>query len=92
MHAFGIPARRSRRPTRGNVEQRTQRNLHVLTLIDYLKTWLELKADRRAVTALEYALIAAVLVGTVFVGFGFLGSAMSNSFQNMANSINGTTS
>jgi pilus assembly protein Flp/PilA len=38
-------------------------------MIEYVKTWLELKTDKRAVTALEYgmiaALIAAVIVGTV---------------------------
>jgi len=38
-------------------------------MIPYLMTWLELKTDRRAVTALEYgmiaALIAAVIVGVV---------------------------
>lgn len=57
-------------------------------LIEYLKAWLVLKTDRRAVTALEYALIAAVLVATVFVGFGFLGTAMMKGFENMANSVN----
>jgi hypothetical protein len=34
------------------------------TMIDYLKIWLELKTDRCAVTALEYALIAGVIVAT----------------------------
>jgi pilus assembly protein Flp/PilA len=62
----------------------------MLTLVDYMKTWLELKTDRRAVTALEYALIAAVLVATVFIGFGYLGTAMMNSFNNIASSVNGT--
>ena len=27
-------------------------------MIEYVKTWLELKTDRRAVTALEYGVIA----------------------------------
>ena len=31
-------------------------------MYEYLKTWLELKTDRRAVTALEYGLIAAVII------------------------------
>ena len=57
-------------------------------LIECLRTWLVLRSDRRAVTALEYALIAAVLVATVFVGFGFLGTAMMHGFENMANSVN----
>ncbi len=36
-------------------------------MIAYLRTYLSLKHDRRAVTALEYALIAG-LVGVVIVG------------------------
>lgn len=39
-------------------------------MIQFLYAWLQLKADRRAVTALEYGLIAAaiaaVIAGTVF--------------------------
>ena len=57
-------------------------------LMEYVKLWLILKTDRRAVTALEYALIAAVLVGTVFVGFGVLGGAMKTAFENLGNSVN----
>lgn len=56
-------------------------------MIEYVKTWLELRGDRRAVTALEYGLIAAVLVTTVVVGFQALGGAMSTSFNNIAASL-----
>ena len=52
-------------------------------MIEYLKTWLELKADRRAVTALEYGLIAGVIVATVAVGFGVLANDLSNKFNNI---------
>lgn len=45
-------------------------------MIEYLKTWLQLMADRRAVTALEYALIAGVVVATVLAGFSSLASRM----------------
>jgi Flp pilus assembly pilin Flp len=57
------------------------------TMIDYLKIWLELKTDRCAVTALEYALIAGVIVATILVGFNVLASDMSNSFNNIGNSL-----
>ena len=30
-------------------------------MIEYMKTWLALKTDRRAVTALEYGVIAGIL-------------------------------
>ncbi len=41
-------------------------------MFEYIKTWVELKTDRRAVTALEYALIAGVIVATILVGFQVL--------------------
>ena len=56
-------------------------------MIEYIKTWIELKSDRRAVTALEYALIAGVIVATVLVGFKVLASDMSNSFSNIGLSL-----
>ncbi len=56
-------------------------------MIEYMKTWLELKTDRRAVTALEYGLIAAVLVTTIVVGFQSFGNALSNSFGNAASHL-----
>jgi Flp pilus assembly pilin Flp len=52
-------------------------------MIEYLKTWIELKTDRRGVTALEYALIAGVLVATVLTGFGVLAGDLSNKFANI---------
>ncbi len=36
-------------------------------MIEYITTWLQLKSDRRAVTALEYGLIAA-LISVVIIG------------------------
>jgi Flp pilus assembly pilin Flp len=56
-------------------------------MVEYLKTWLELKTDRRAVTMLEYAimgsLIAAVLVATVPT----LKTAISDSFTAISTDI-----
>jgi Flp pilus assembly pilin Flp len=56
-------------------------------MIEYVKTWLELKTDRRAVTALEYALIAGVIVATILVGFQVLASDMSTKFNNIGSSL-----
>ncbi|HEY7576443.1 MAG TPA: hypothetical protein VH855_02520 [Acetobacteraceae bacterium] len=47
-------------------------------MIANLKTWLELHSDERAVTALEYALIAGVIVATVLVGFQALADHLSS--------------
>ncbi len=56
-------------------------------MIPYLMTWLALKTDRRAVTALEYgmiaALIAAVIVGTVAT----LGTQLENAFSTVSNAL-----
>ena len=46
-------------------------------MVDYAKTWLGVTTDRRAVTALEYGLIAAVIAGVVVAGFTTLGTTVS---------------
>ena len=56
-------------------------------MYEYLKTWIELKTDRRAVTALEYALIAGVIVATIVIGFTTLANDMSNKFSNIGQSL-----
>jgi pilus assembly protein Flp/PilA len=57
-------------------------------MIEYIKTWLELKTDRRGVTALEYALIAGVIVATVVAGFTTLGNTLSTKLSTIGASIN----
>ena len=54
-------------------------------MFEYLKTWLELKTDRRAVTMLEYGLIAA-LIAAVCVG-ATLGTDIQGKFSTIAGSI-----
>jgi Flp pilus assembly pilin Flp len=56
-------------------------------MIDYLQVWLELKLDRRAVTALEYGLIASVIVATVIVGFKLLANNVSTKFSGIGSSL-----
>jgi pilus assembly protein Flp/PilA len=56
-------------------------------MIEYAKTWLELKLDRRAVTALEYGLIAGIIVATIAVGFGTLATSMSTKFTTIGGSL-----
>ena len=38
-------------------------------MLAFIKTWAALRTDRRAVTALEYAMIAGVVVAVITVGF-----------------------
>jgi pilus assembly protein Flp/PilA len=50
---------------------------------EYVKTWLALSTDKRAVTALEYGLIAAVIAGVVIAGFTALGTSISGTLTTL---------
>ena len=56
-------------------------------MLDTIKTAKALIADRKAVTALEYAMIAGIIVAVIAVGFGVLASTLSNSFNSIGTSI-----
>ncbi len=56
-------------------------------MLSYLKTWLALKTDRRAVTALEYGLIAAVMGALIVTAFTVLGTSLGTAFNNVANAL-----
>ena len=56
-------------------------------MIEYARTWLELKTDRRAVTALEYGLIAGVIVAVILVGFTALASGLSARFSTIGGNL-----
>ncbi len=49
-------------------------------MLSYLKTWLELKTDRRAVTALEYGLIAALIALGIVTAVKNLAGGLSGTF------------
>jgi pilus assembly protein Flp/PilA len=57
------------------------------TMIEYLKTWLTLKTDRRAVTALEYGVIAGVLAVVVVTAFTTLGTGLNNAFTSVSTQL-----
>jgi Flp pilus assembly pilin Flp len=56
-------------------------------VLQYATMWLKLRTDRKAVTALEYGLIAGVIVATIAVGFAILANDLSSQFQNIGTSI-----
>ena len=56
-------------------------------MLEYAKTWMSLKTDRRAVTALEYGLIAGAIVAVVLLGFNLLAGDLSNKFSNVGHSL-----
>jgi pilus assembly protein Flp/PilA len=56
-------------------------------MFDNVKNLLALVADRRGVTALEYAMIAGVIVATIAVGFGILASNLNTQFSTLGTSL-----
>lgn len=56
-------------------------------MLNYARIWLRLKLDRRAVTALEYGLIAGLIVATIAVGFSILAGDLSNEFSGIGESL-----
>ena len=56
-------------------------------MIRYTMTWLQFNADRRAVTALEYGLIAGVIVAVIVVGFHVLANSESTSFSTIGGKL-----
>jgi pilus assembly protein Flp/PilA len=53
-------------------------------MLGYLGQWV---GDRRGVTALEYALIAALVAVVIIGGVSLLGSNISKVFSTVANTI-----
>lgn len=56
-------------------------------MIEFVKTWIALKADKRAVTALEYGLIAALIAAVLVTGVTSIGTNLSTTFVNVATKL-----
>jgi len=56
-------------------------------MLEYAKTWLALRTDRRAVTALEYGLIAALIAVVIITALTTLGTNLSATFNTIAKKI-----
>ena len=52
-----------------------------------IKTWLELKTDKRAVTALEYGLIAAAVVAVGLASFSAIGTNLATKVNTVKNML-----
>ena len=53
-------------------------------MIEYAKTWLDLKLDRRAVTALEYGLIAGLIAVVIVTSVKALGTQLVATFASVS--------
>jgi pilus assembly protein Flp/PilA len=56
-------------------------------LVTYLRSALALKMDKRAVTAIEYALIAALIAVVIIGAVTALGSGVKNTFNGVASEL-----
>jgi pilus assembly protein Flp/PilA len=52
-----------------------------------LASWVSLKTDRRAVTALEYGLIAALIAAVIATVVGTLGTSLSTTFSTLSGKL-----
>ncbi len=53
----------------------------------YLMTWLSLSTDRRAVTAIEYGLIASLIAVVIITAVTLVGTNLTATFNNVANAL-----
>ncbi len=57
-------------------------------MIEYLKTYLSLTHDKRAVTALEYALIAGLIAVVIVGAVTTLGTNIASTFTKIGSDVN----
>jgi len=53
----------------------------------YLMTWMQLKADRRAVTAIEYGLIASLVAVAIILAVTLVGTDLGTVFGHVATGL-----
>jgi pilus assembly protein Flp/PilA len=61
------------------------------TMLDYARTWLALRPDKRGVTAMEYGLIAALMAVVIVAAVGALGSGIQAAFTSIAGHLTSGT-
>ena len=56
-------------------------------MFEYLMIWTRLKTDRRAVTALEYGLIAALIAGVIVTAVTLVGTNLTTTFTTLGGKV-----
>lgn len=56
-------------------------------MLDYARTWLALRFDKRGVTAMEYGLIAALIAVVIIAGLTTVGTQLNAKFNTIAAAI-----
>jgi len=53
-------------------------------MLEYMRTWLALRSDKRGVTAMEYGLIAALIAVVIIGAVGTVGTKLTATFTAIA--------
>ena len=61
--------------------------MEIYIMVQIVRNWFAITVDRRAVTALEYGLIAGLIVATIAVGFSLLANSLSTQFVDIGSSL-----
>jgi Flp pilus assembly pilin Flp len=56
-------------------------------MVNLIATWIALRNDRRAVSALEYSLILSMAAGSILIAIGRLAGAISGSFSSVGQGL-----
>ena len=56
-------------------------------MVHTIRAWIAFRNDRRAVTALEYGLIAGVLAVVVVTAFNTLGTGLNTAFSSIVSQL-----
>ena len=56
-------------------------------MLEPVTTWLRIHADRRAVTAIEYGLIAGLVALAIITGVALIGSDLGTTFTSVSSAI-----
>jgi pilus assembly protein Flp/PilA len=58
-------------------------------MLDYARTWLSLRFDKRGVTAMEYGLIAALIAVVIITAVTSIGTQLNTKFTAIATALGG---
>ncbi len=56
-------------------------------MVEYMRTWLALRTDKRGVTAMEYGLIAALIAVVIIGAVTTIGTNLTATFTTIAGKI-----
>ena len=58
-------------------------------MLDYARTWLALRFDKRGVTAMEYGLIAALIAVVIITAVTNIGTSLNTKFGAIVTALGG---